>query len=119
MVQGFLLPALLNHSQDENTLKFSESVLTKGKSGKLEVRALESRGTYVTCKYLNPESLKLADKKLKLSLRNEKGEVDEFFIIPLKDPKRSLLMKAEKEEKERKIWNSETQQEENLWKQNA
>ncbi len=100
-------------------LEFSESVLTKAKNGKLEVRTLQSRGTYVTCKYLNAETLKLTDKKLKLSLRNEKGEVSEFFIIPLKDPKRSLLIRAEKEDKGRKIWNCETQQEEDLWKQNS
>jgi hypothetical protein len=97
-------------------LKFTDSVLTKGKGGTMEVRALESRGSYVICKYLNPETLKPADKKLKLSLRNEKGEVNEFFIVPLKDPKRSLLITAEKEQKERMVWNSETQQEEDLWK---
>jgi len=97
-------------------MKFSESVLTKGKSGKLEVRALESRGSYVICKYLSPETLKLADKKIKLSLKDEKGDVKEYFIIPLKDSKRSLLISAEKEDKERKIWNGQIQQEEDLWK---
>lgn len=97
-------------------LEFSGSVLTKRKGGKLEVRALKSRGSFVVCEYLNPETLKPADRKLKLSLRNEKGEVSEYFIIPLKGPKRSLLITAEKEEKGRKMWNSETQQEEDLWK---
>jgi hypothetical protein len=97
-------------------MKFSEDVLTRGKRGKLEVRALESRGSYVMCKYLNPETLESADKKVKLSLKNEKGEVNEYFIIPLKDSTRSLLISAEKEEKERKVWNSETEQEEDLWK---
>ena len=94
---------------------FSDSVLTKGKSGKLEVRALHSRGSYVMCKYLNPETLKLADKKTKLTLKRADGAVEEYFIIPLKDPKRALLVKAEAEEKDRKIWNQETRQEEDLW----
>jgi hypothetical protein len=93
-------------------MDFSDQVLTKGKSGKLEVRALDSRGSFVMCKYLNPETLKLADKKTKLTLKRDDGSVIEYFIIPLRDPKRSLLIKAEGEEKDRKIWNERTQQEE-------
>jgi len=96
---------------------FSNDVLTKGKAGKLEVRALHSRGSFVMCKYLNPETLKLADKKTKLSLRSSDGSVEEYFIIPLRDPKRSLLVKAESEEKDRKVWNQQTQAEEDLWAQ--
>ena len=93
---------------------FSKEVLTKGKSGKLELRALHSRGSFVMCRYLNPETLKLADKKTKLTLKRADGTVEEYFIIPLKDPRRSLLVKAESEEKDRKIWNEQTQQEEEL-----
>jgi hypothetical protein len=93
---------------------FSEQVLTKGKSGKLELRALHSRGSFVMCKYLHPETLKLADKKTKLTLKREDGNVEEYFIIPLRDLRRSLLVKAEAEEKARKIWNEQTQQEEDL-----
>jgi hypothetical protein len=93
---------------------FSDQVLTTGKSGKLELRTLQSRGSFAMCKYLNPETLKLADKKTKLTLKNEDGSVEEYFIIPLKDPRRSLLVKAEGEEKNRKVWNQQTQQEEDL-----
>jgi hypothetical protein len=93
---------------------FSDQVLTRGKSGKLELRALRSRGSFAMCKYLNPETLKEADKKMKLTLKNEDGTVEEYFIIPLKDPRRSLLVKAEGEEKNRKVWNQQTQQEEDL-----
>jgi len=93
---------------------FSDQVLTKGKSGKLEVRALHSRGSFVMCKYLNPETLKLADKKTKLTLKCDDGKLEEYFIIPLRDPKRSLLIKAEGEEKYRKVWNERTQKEEDL-----
>ncbi len=39
-------------------------------------------------------SLKLADKKTKLTLRREDGIVEEHFIISLKDPGRSLRVKA-------------------------
>lgn len=94
---------------------FSNDVLTKGKSGKLEVRTLHSRGSFVMCKYLNPETLKLADKKTKLTLKREDGTTEEYFIIPLRDLKRSLLIRAEAEAKDRKIWNEHTQKEEDLW----
>jgi len=93
---------------------FSDEVLTRGKSGKLELRTLHSRGSFVMCKYLNPETLKPADKKTKLALKREDGTVEEYFIIPLKDPRRSLLLKAEGEEKDRMVWNDQTQQEEDL-----
>jgi len=93
---------------------FSDEVLTRGKSGRLELRTLHSRGAFVMCKYLNPETLKLADKKTKLTLNREDGTVEEYFIIPLKDPIRSLLVKAEGEAKNRKVWNERTQHEEEL-----
>ena len=95
-------------------MDFSDQVLTKGKAGKLEVRALHSRGSFVMCKYLNPETLKLADKKTKLTLKCDDGKLEEYFIIPLRDPKRSLLINAEAEEKDRKVWNERTQKEEDL-----
>jgi hypothetical protein len=94
---------------------FSNHVLTKGRSGKLELRALHSRGSFVMCKYLNPETLKLADKKTKLTLKSTDGSLEEYFIIPLRDPKRALLLKSEAEKKDRKAWNPQTKQEEDLW----
>ncbi|MGA2238386.1 MAG: hypothetical protein ABSG74_04170 [Candidatus Bathyarchaeia archaeon] len=93
---------------------FSDEVLTRGKSGKLELRTLHSRGAFVMCKYLNPETLKPADKKTKLTLKRQDGTLEEYFVIPLKDPRRSLLVKAEGEEKNRRVWNEQTQQEEDL-----
>ena len=95
-------------------MDFSDEVLTKGKSGKLELRTLHSRGSFAMCKYLNPETLKLADKKTKLTLKCEDGTIEEYFIIPLKDPKKSLLVRAGSEEKSRKVWNEQTQREEEL-----
>jgi len=66
------------------------------------------------CKYLDPVTLKLADKKAKLTLKREDGIIEEYFIIPLKDPRRSLLVKSEGEEKDRRVWNQQRQQEEEL-----
>lgn len=67
------------------------------------------------CKYLNPETLRLADKKTKLTLKSTDGSVEEYFVIPLRDPNRALLVKSEAEEKDRKVWNPQTKQEEDLW----
>jgi hypothetical protein len=92
-----------------------ENVLTKGKAGKLEVRSLESRGSYVVCKYLDPKSMKLADQKRKLMLRDKDGRVIEYFIIPLKDPNRALLISTKTGEKERQVWNEKLGSAEDVW----
>lgn len=86
-------------------MEFPESVLTKSKKGTQEVRGLDQRGSYVICKYLEPRTMKLADTKRKLLLKDEQGKVTEYFIIPLKDPKRALLILPEAEEKDRQLWN--------------
>lgn len=96
-------------------MDFPERVLTKGKKGRLEVRSLDSRGRYVMCKYLDPKTMKPADAKRKLLLRDEDGKVSQYFIIPLKDPKRSLLVIAESEEKERQVWNEKKVMTEEIW----
>ena len=89
--------------------------MTKGKGGRLEVRSLDSRGSYVMCKYLDPKTMNLAAKKRKLVLKNQNGIVTEYFIIPLRDPKRALLISAEAEEREHKVWNEELQNVEEIW----
>ena len=96
-------------------MEFPETVLTKGKKGKLEIRSLDSRGNYVLCKYLDPKTMKPADGKRKLILRNSNGNVIEYFIIPLKDPKRALLISAEPEEKDCQVWNETVQRAEKIW----
>ncbi len=96
-------------------MNLPETVLTKGKGGKLEVRALESRGSYVMCKYLDPKTMKPADKKRKLTLKDQNGVVHEYFIIPLKDPKRALILTTNSEEKERQVWNETLGTAEEVW----
>jgi len=96
-------------------LELSENVLTKGKAGKLEVRAIDSRGSYVMCKYLDAKTMKPADKKRKLMLKDQNGNVLEYFIIPIKDPKRALLLTSRSEEKERQVWNESQERAEDIW----
>ena len=96
-------------------MEFPETVLTKSKKGKLEIRGLEHRGSFVLCKYLDPNTMKLADTKRKLILKDEEGTITEYFIIPLKDPKRVLLVSPEVDEKDRQIWNEKFGKAEEIW----
>jgi hypothetical protein len=97
-------------------LEFPEAVLTQGKKGRLEIRGLDKRGQFVTCKYLDPKTMKSTDQKRKLMLRDENGKIVEYFIIPMKDPKRALLISTETDEKERQVWNEELGKAEDIWK---
>jgi hypothetical protein len=96
-------------------MEFPEAVMTRSKKGKLEIRTLESRGSFVICKYFDSSTLKLADTKRKLILRSEKGELTEYFIVPLKDPRRALLISSRPDEKERQIWNESDKRAEEIW----
>ena len=40
-------------------MEFPESVLAKGRKGKLEIRGLDHRGSYVMCKYLDSKTISL------------------------------------------------------------
>jgi hypothetical protein len=59
--------------------------------------------------------MSLADTKRKLLLKDEDGKITEFFIIPLKDPRRALLITPETEEKNRQIWNDKLEKAEEIW----
>ncbi|RLE45040.1 hypothetical protein DRJ22_05120 [Candidatus Woesearchaeota archaeon] len=86
-------------------MKYPDNVLTKGKKG-IEVRSLVSRGNYVLCEYLDPETGKLADKKKKLILKDDDGKVQEYFIVPLKGDRSLLITPKEKKDVEKqKVWN--------------
>lgn len=101
-------------------MEFPPEVLTKSKTGKLEVRALDSRGKFLVCKYLDPKTLKPADKKRKIILMDEEGTTREFFIIPLKDGRRYLMIEGEKEASSKPenpmVWNEKARRAEPLWK---
>jgi hypothetical protein len=100
-------------------VEFPESVLTRSKKGRLEVRSLDHRGSYVMCRYLDPKTMKLADTKRKLMLKDEQGKIIEYFIIPLKNANRALLITPEVEEKDRRIWNEKSGEAEYVWGESA
>ena len=67
------------------------------------------------CKYLDAKTMKPADKKRKLMLKDQNGNVFEYFIIPIKDSKRALLLTSRSEEKERQVWNESQEKAEDIW----
>jgi len=94
--------------------KYPDSVLTQGKKG-LEVRTLVTRGKFVICEYRDPNTMQLVDKKQKWILKDEKGNVKEYFIIPLKDGRKLMVEPKEKKSEDIKVWNREKQRAEELW----
>jgi hypothetical protein len=64
--------------------------------------------------------MKLADKKRKIILVDEEGRQREFFIIPLKDGRRHLMIEGEKEDAAKPenpmVWNERERKAEPLWK---
>ena len=94
---------------------FPEEVLTKTKKGSIEVRNLLARGEFVWYDYRDPKTFeKVENNKSRIFLKDEKGNVYSFFIIPLKEKGKYLLLEAEKEE-DKKVWNSEKKKAEDLW----
>ncbi len=83
-------------------MEYPPEVITITKKGKREVRKLVDHGTFVRYEYLDLNTGKRAENKTKLVLFNGK-DYEEYFIIPLKQRNRYLLLKADKKG-ERKLW---------------
>lgn len=84
-------------------MKYPDEVLTKSKKGRIEVRKLIDRGSFVRYEYIDPESGERSENKIKLVLLSDKEE--EFFIIPMRDG-RMLMLPAESRG-ERRLWDGE------------
>ncbi len=74
-------------------MKYPDEVLTTTKKGKVEVRKLVDRGSYVRYEYLDPETGEASENKVKLVLMGDRME--EYFLIPTKDGRRFLLLPTE------------------------
>ena len=83
------------------TTKYPESVITKNKKGKIEIRSLLDRGRFVRYEYVDPATGKRTENKTKLVLLGDE-KTEEYFIIPMKDG-RALMLKAESRG-ERMVW---------------
>ena len=97
--------------------EYPETVLTKDKKGNQEIRNLVSRGQFVIYDYRDIKTFKQVESnKKKIYLKDENGQISEYYIIPLKTGNRALLITPEKlEEKPRKVWNEKSKKEEDLW----
>ncbi len=82
--------------------EYPEEVLTKSKKGKIEVRSLIDSGKFVRYEYLDPKTGKRSENKVKIVLYNGK-DYEEYFVIPLKQKNKSLLLNAERKA-DRKLW---------------
>ncbi len=80
---------------DREIMEFPPEVLTVSKKGKVEVRKLIDRGEFVRYEYLDPKTGKRSENKIKIVLRNSEGKVEEYFVIPLKQHGRYLMLRAE------------------------
>lgn len=98
-------------------MEYPENVITKNKRGEEEVRNLISRGKFVMYDYRNPKTFKqMENNKIKLYLKDESGNTEEYYIIPTKTPNRSLLIRPKEiDNKTRFVWNNKKKKEEALW----
>jgi hypothetical protein len=75
-------------------MKYPEEVVTVSKSGKREARILIDRGVFVRYSYRDVRSGKM-ERKVKLVLI-ENGKVkEEYFLFPLKEEGKFLMVRAE------------------------
>ena len=84
-------------------MSYPSDVLTKSKSGKIEARIFMRRGKFVEYSYKDMETGRV-DGKRKLMLKTADGSIESYFIIPLKNKDRYLLMKDKDADENIKIW---------------
>ncbi|KXA91806.1 hypothetical protein AKJ63_00810 [candidate division MSBL1 archaeon SCGC-AAA259D18] len=84
--------------------------MTENRSGEIEIRSLESKGEFAVLEYLDPENLERSDKKRKLVLRKEDGEVEEFFIIPTKQENKDLLITPKEKSRKYSFWDKDREE---------
>lgn len=93
-----------------------EEVLTVSKKGKVEVRALVRRGKFALIEYLDPETMERTEDKYKLVLLGDDGVVEEYFILPLKQANRRLMViPREKKGDKLMVWNREARRAEPMF----
>ena len=75
-----------------------KEVIATSSKGKKEARVLKERGQYALYTYVDPATKKLVRKgKESIWLKNEKGELVQLFMIPLKDKYLTIKTKGKRE----------------------
>ncbi len=88
-------------------MNYPDSVLTKNKKGQTEVRWLLRKGTFVEYNYRNPKTGKVLEKGKRSIILKSGKEEEHYFIIPLKQRNKFLLIIPNEEKQERKVWDGE------------
>ena len=87
--------------------EYPPEVATYDKKGNKEIRLLIDKGLFARYIYMDPVSGKIVEKgKFSIILRNEKGEEEHLYVIPLKD-KKALVVWPKQEKKKRMAWSKE------------
>lgn len=90
-------------------IKYPSSVITKDRKGNKEVRLLVDKGKFARYQYMDPLT-----GKMSIILKNFEGMEEHLYIIPLQ-PNKSLVIKPKGEKKGRRVWNGESNEEEELF----
>ena len=83
-------------------MEYPEETITITKKGEREVRIFKEKGTYYIYTYRSLKNGKLLNKEKLVLVENGKIK-KEFFIIPLKEKNKYLLLETEIKGK-RKLW---------------
>lgn len=70
---------------------FPDEILTTSKKGKKEARLLIDRGTYVRYEYIDIETGKRSENKVRLVLIHKDKTLEGYFIIDTKSPRKLML----------------------------
>ncbi len=96
-------------------MKFEKS-LTVSSRGRVEVRTLVERGVYTIVEYRDPKSLKLVERKFKIYLMNENGDLKGYLLIPLRGENKYLAIEDLNPKKEMFVYNMDKEYEEPMFK---
>ncbi|MGB9631196.1 MAG: hypothetical protein ACP5KE_01565 [Candidatus Methanodesulfokora sp.] len=92
-----------------------DEAITVSKKGKRELRSIVARGKFAIIEYLDPDTKKRTEDKVKLVLARDDGKVEEYFLIPTATPSRLIaIVPKEKKGQEIKAFNPRTGKVENI-----
>ena len=72
-------------------MKYPKDVLTKSKTGKIEARVFIDEGRFVRYGYIDTKTGD-KEKKIKICLIKKDG-IESYFIIPMRDENKFLMIK--------------------------
>ncbi len=85
-------------------MAYPESVLTKNKKGETEVRNLLKTGEFLEYNYIDPKTGKVMEGGKRSIILKSGGKQEHYFIIPLKQKNRFLMIVPEEEKENRCVW---------------